>query len=174
MKMAYPIKTPKMKEQKSKELRDYEFYKGKLKKVEWENPNKMKFDSSFKVFNKQTDLITTGNVYSNTQTSAYIRPYNEVINPVGEKREKGFLQDWDLNNFTNLPYNVREDIKNKAKEKSVILYEFKHYNKDRKVVDGYVLTDNHYKHLKTYYTNPNFKSQDAVNEASKYISWKEE
>ena len=167
--MAYKIKSKRKKE---KEL-SYNVKHSKLKKIEWINGNKMKFESPFKIFNKQTNIISTGNAYANTQTSSFIRPYSEEINPVGEKREKGYLQNWDLNNFNNLPYNVKEDVIEKGKDKSLILYEFHHYNNERKIVDGYVLTDTNYKHIKTYYTNPNYKSEGAVNEASKYISWGE-
>lgn len=43
-----------------------------MKKIEWLNNNKMKFESEFKTFNKATNLITTGNVISNTQFSSFI------------------------------------------------------------------------------------------------------
>jgi hypothetical protein len=170
--MAYKIKSKKKKcmNKKTNRKNSYAFLQSKLKKIEWETSNKMKFNSSFKTFDKQTRILTTGNAMHDTQFSMYIRPKNET-ECNNAKFKVGHLRDWDLNNFKNIPYYVKEDIEKRTENKPVILYEFHHYSNGRKIVDGYVATDTNYKKLKTYYTNPNMKSQSAVNEASKYISW---
>ncbi|HUS51177.1 MAG TPA: hypothetical protein VMZ91_13500 [Candidatus Paceibacterota bacterium] len=167
--MAYKIKNKPVKEKKDKKL-SYNFLQTKLKKTEWENPNKMKFESPFKTFNKQTRILTTGNAMHDTQFSIYIRPKTEV-ECNNAKFKVGHLRDWDLNNFSRIPYYVREDVEKRTENKPMILYEFKHYNNGQKIVDGYVLTDTNYKHIKTYYTQETNKSIGAVNEAKKYISW---
>ena len=48
-----------------------------MKQIIWENPNKMHMDSGFKLFDKQTNLISTGNVFATTQRSVFIAPWRE-------------------------------------------------------------------------------------------------
>ena len=43
-----------------------------MKHATWDNPNKMHIDTGYKLFDKQTNVISYGNVYANTQTSSYI------------------------------------------------------------------------------------------------------
>jgi len=142
----------------------------KLKKVEWVNPNKMKFESAHKEFNRQTALISTGNVLGSTQLSFFIRPFNTPKNPVGEKVARGAMQNYDLNQFTHLPYHIRDFVKNQSVNENVILYEFRHFKNGRKIVDGYVVTTSDYKLLGKFYINNNWKAMDAVDEATKYIA----
>lgn len=140
----------------------------KIKK--WDNANKMHFDSEHKTFNRQTNLITTGNAIMNTQTSFFVRPYNEAKNPVGEKVEKGAMQDYDLGQFTNLPSEVRDFVKGFAKTKSVILYDFHYYGKgDRRVTVGYVVTDGNHRLVKKW-SYGGYKADSVIDEASKYVS----
>lgn len=141
-----------------------------LKKKVWTNSNKMLFESAHKTFNKQTTLITTGNAIGNTQTSFFIRPYKTPKNPVGEKVSFGSMQDYDLNQFRNLPNHVRESVKKNTKTKDGILYKFFHYDGDRQVVHGYVLTDGNYNLIRKFYTNPSWKSQDVVDKVSEYVA----
>ena len=51
-----------------------------MKSRTWDNPNKMHFESDYKLFNKQTNVISRGNVIANTQYSTYIRPYSKIKN----------------------------------------------------------------------------------------------
>ena len=78
-----------------------------MKKREWENPNKMRFESEFKTFNKQVNLITTGNAICNTQMSMFIRPYKET-KCNGFENPEGHLMRWDLQYFSNIPQNIRK------------------------------------------------------------------
>lgn len=143
-------------------------YDKNLKKSTWDNPNKMHIDTGHKAFDRQTNLITTGNVISNTQLSSYIHPYNEAKNPVGEKVSKGAMQDWDLQWFKNIPSHVEDAIRKSAKTKSVILYEFHHYNGRQKVVDGYVLTTPERKLIGKWSSSPKYSK--IIEEAAKYVA----
>ena len=134
-----------------------------MKKYEWINGNKMKFESGFATFDKQTNYIGKGAVISNTQYSNYIRG-NE-------------FRFYDLELFRNLPNFIR-NILNQINSQT-ILYEFSHtsYHENyytgktkHKIIDGYVLTtvDGHL--ISKWIMGKTFKSELAVNEAVKYIT----
>ena len=55
-------------------------------------------NSDYKLFNKQTNYISIGNVISNTQYSSYIRPYKEIKNGNYIGKEGDFLK-FDIKNF---------------------------------------------------------------------------
>lgn len=148
----------------------YEERKAKLKPIEWITGNKMKFNSGFKTFDRQTKVISTGNVIADTQLSFFIRPYTETVNPVGEKVEKGHLQEYDLGMFRDMPFSVRRNIRDLSMDNEVIVYEFRHYSGENKIVDGYVVTDSDYKLIAKFYLG-DANSRKAVDEASKYVSW---
>ena len=133
-----------------------------MKKYEWINGNKMKFESGFKTFDKQTNYISKGAVISNTQYSSYIRG-NE-------------FKFYDLELFHNLPNFIR-DILNQI-DYQTILYEFRHisYHEDyytgkskHKIIDGYVLTTTDGHLISKWVLGKTIKSELAVNEAVKYI-----
>ena len=133
-----------------------------MKKYEWINGNKMKFESGFATFDKQTNYISKGAVISNTQYSSYIRG-NE-------------FRSYDLKFFRNLPNFIR-NILNQINYQT-ILYEFSHtsYHEDyytgktkHKIIDGYVLTTTDGHLISKWVTGKTFKSELAVNEAIKYI-----
>ena len=133
-----------------------------MKKYEWINKNKMKFESGFATFDKQTNYIGKGAVISNTQQSDYIRG-NE-------------FKAYDLALFHNLPNFIR-DILNQI-DYQTILYEFSHasYHEDHytskskhKIIDGYVLTTTDGHLISKWVLGKTIKSELAVNEAVKYI-----
>ena len=133
-----------------------------MKKYEWINGNKMKFESGFATFDKQTNYISKGAVISNTQYSNYIRG-NE-------------FRDYDLKFFYNLPNFIRNII-NQINYQT-ILYEFSHtsYHEDyytgkskHKIIDGYVLTTTDGHLISKWVLGKTIKSELAVNEAVKYI-----
>ena len=134
-----------------------------MKKYEWINGNKMKFESGFATFDKQTNYISKGAVISNTQYSSYIR---------GDE-----FKFYDLELFHNLPNFIR-NILNQINYQT-ILYEFSHtsYHEDyytgktkHKLIDGYVLTTTDGHLISKWVTGKTFKSELAVNEAIKYIT----
>ena len=133
-----------------------------MKKYEWINGNKMKFESGFTTFDKQTNYIGKGAVISNTQYSNYIR---------GDE-----FRYYDLELFHNLPNFIR-DILNQINYQT-ILYEFSHtsYHEDyytgntkHKLIDGYVLTTTDGHLISKWVLGKTIKSELAVNEAVKYI-----
>ena len=134
-----------------------------MKKYEWINGNKMKFESGFATFDKQTNYISKGAVIRNTQYSNYIRG-NE-------------FRDYDLELFHNLPNFIR-DILNQINYQT-ILYEFSHtsYHEDyytgktkHKIIDGYVLTTTDGHLISKWILGKTFKSELAINEAIEYIT----
>lgn len=104
------------------------------------NGNKMIINSGYKEFDKQTNLITSGNVIANTMYGNYIRPWNETINPVGKNVEKGHLFKFDLQYF-HIDSIIKDYIK--SLNKQVILYELFTYNRNgKKNLIGWLIEDN--------------------------------
>lgn len=91
-------------------------------------------DSNWKTFNKQSNLITTGCVWSNTQHSNFIRPWRE-------NGDAGI--DFDLEYFSNykIPKQIEDFVRNKRRHSSVILYMFFTTSGDRHDPFLWVLTD---------------------------------
>ena len=134
-----------------------------MKKYEWINGNKIKFESGFATFDKQTNYVGKGAVISNTQQSDYIRG-NE-------------FRDYDLKLFKNLPNFIR-NIVNQINYQT-ILYEFSHtsYHEDyytgkskHRIIDGYVLTTTDGHLISKWVLGKTFKSKLAINEAIEYIT----
>lgn len=128
-------------------------------------------DTGFKIFDKQTNLIATGNVMANTQFSNYIRPYNETeVN--GRIRTLGVLMNFDLQYYQNLPKVIYNLIKDINRTDSIILYEFHYYRSKRKSIIGYIVTDKYknllYKHAN--YGSHYMKRLNCLNEVLKYIT----
>jgi hypothetical protein len=146
-----------------------------MKKITWDNPNKMHFESPHKTFNRQTKLISTGNVIGNTQLSNYIRPYRE-IECNGFTNPPGHLQNYDLtkNVVGNLlPNHIREEIRKLTHDHGGIVYHFHHWQGDKRIPDGIVLTEGHdrgNKFIKVWYLTPSTKAWGAVEEAIEYIT----
>src|SRR3990167_2144756 len=132
-----------------------------MKKVQWINGNHMKFDSLHKTFNRKIQAISTGNVIDDGFYSSFIRAFNET-ECNGFTNKKGHLQDFDLKSFRGyLPYYVIDQVKELTKDKSNILYVFRHWNGERKIVHGTVLTTGDYKKYKlirAWYLNRSYKS----------------
>lgn len=99
--------------------------------------NKMIINSKFKEFNKQTNLITSGNVIANTMWGLYIRPWNET-ECNGLTFKEGELFQQDLKHF-NITRAMREYIK--SLNKQVILYEIFIYRNGKKDVIGWLIED---------------------------------
>ena len=100
--------------------------------------NKMIINSKFKEFNKQTNLITSGNVIANTMWGLYIRPWNET-ECNGLTFKEGELFEQDLKHF-NITRAMREYIK--SLNRQVVLYEIFIYRNGKKDVIGWLIEDN--------------------------------
>jgi hypothetical protein len=141
-----------------------------MKKIQWLNGNKMKFSSEHKTFDNQCRCIMVGNQLGDVVLSSYVRAYIET-ECNGIENEKGHLQEWDLNEgfLKDFAYYVKDWIRKNVKKESVIAYEFRHFNNNKKIIDGYVITDNKHKLLNVWYEG-NYKNRSAVDEAIKYIT----
>ena len=129
-------------------------------------------NSDYKLFNKQTNYISYGNVIANTQYSSFIRPYSQTTCNNNNFSE-GELMKSDLKYFGNIPASIKDKLYAKDRKESYILYEFFVYRNGNKDIIGYVLTDKKHK-LITYevlesYNNYN-KSLSAILETLPYIT----
>lgn len=145
-----------------------------MKKCEWATPNRMKFESLHKTFNRQVSMICTGNHLGNTVRSFFIRAFNE-LECNGRINEPGHLQEYDLNNFQDkyYPYELRrvkDFIRREGKVKKFILYVFFHYTGDKKITHGVVVTDAEHNHVQSFIFKVSVKSMSVIEEARKYIT----
>jgi hypothetical protein len=147
-----------------------------MKTKEWINPNKMFINTGHKTFDRQTNVISIGNVISNTQYSSYIRPMNLLKNPVGQQVPYGYLTEYDLRPFVEyfrLPQKIKAKIKNYVQDKEAILYCFYHHRKNKYIIHGFVLTDAQH-NLIEFWVIGGIKSYKIVSECIKYITNEEE
>ncbi len=140
-----------------------------MKKREWVNPNRMKIDTMHKKFNQQTNFIGPGQVVSDTQFSLIVRAWNDTEGYGGTIFEPGHLQNFDLEHFF-LPHHVNEAVKRYAKHQAVTVYEFMHYNGDKRITHGYVITDSRDRLLNFFITGPTMKSGSVIHECIQYVS----
>ena len=139
-----------------------------MKKKEWVNNNKMLFESGHRTFDRQTNCIGTGNMIANTQVSFFIRPRiqtecNGQAFPVGD------LRAFDMKKW-HLPWIVRDMVLGLTERRKIILYQFHHWNDDKRIVHGYVATTPGHRLLRTFIIGPTYKSGLVIAEATKYIT----
>lgn len=139
-----------------------------MKKAEFINPNKMEINTGIRIFDNQTNLITTGSAFCNTQKSMIVHAYNKTKESLAE----GDLQNYDLSFFkTDMPSYVEEKIRKLAAKSEVYVYEFFHTNKKQtKVVHGYVVTTKDHEFLNYFVIGPTHRSYGVVQECAKYVS----
>lgn len=99
--------------------------------------------------NHPSDCITTGNVWGNVQLSGFIRASSET-KCNGFDFEHGSLRNRDLSMFKNLPKCVEREVHQFTRNKTGILYEFRHWVAGKKHVHGYILTDAKYQFVKAF------------------------
>lgn len=143
-----------------------------MKKAVYNNTGSRQIvNTGFKTFDKQTNCISTGNVYANTQISSFIRPWSET-ECNGFTSPCGKLMNFDLRQFSSfrMPYYIREKIEDTERTESVILYLF-FIRRDHKIQPlCWVLTDKN-KHLITESVfNWTQKRENAMFEIIKYIT----
>jgi hypothetical protein len=142
------------------------------------NDNHMKIETKHKTFDAQCDLITRGNVIGHSQMSCSITSFEETERN-GFTWDKGYLQNYDINwLFQDAPEYIKTEVRNLLKERSGILYKFRHFSVyKQEVIHGYVLTTSSYedaKIIRKWYTGPTWKSYYVIDECIKYISNGEE
>lgn len=146
-------------------------------KTEYDKKGNMIINTGYKLFDNQTNLITTGNVISNTQYSSYIRPYKEVING-GHIGKCGDFMKYDMQYFKQIPNAIKKYLLNEEREDSCILYEiFVNKQDDRgnyyRDIIGYILTDKNHKYIMSdvllYPYCRIEKRYNVIDECKKYI-----
>lgn len=155
-----------------------------MKTPEWRKDGmKQIIHTGCKEFDKYIVAVTTGNVTGGGQESSYIRPYNE-LECNGITNKPGHLQSWDLKGFKDLPQHVEKYVRSVTVDKSVILYEFYHYNRNynrrsrgwyrsyhaKFITHGYVITDYDNHLMKYFVTGPTYKSYDVIQGVIPYIT----
>ena len=145
-----------------------------LKEITWDNPNKMHIDTGYKTFDKQTNVISTGNCLHNTQKSCFITYWNDTKRN-GMDWDPGHLlkADMDFMHFNSVPERIRNIIYDKNRTEKVILYAFRTWRDDKEDIFGYVLTTADYYFIAdaipVKYGMNWAKRQRALDAAKKYI-----
>ncbi len=141
-----------------------------MKKKEWATPNRMKFESDHKTFNRQTQIIDTGNIVSRTLLGGYVRAFQET-ECNGYTFPPGHLQDFDIQGFgNNLPCGVREFIHEHGVKEKLMVYVLRHCHKGNKIIDGAIITTTDHKLLRAFYSGRTRKQDSIVSEALKYLA----
>lgn len=146
-----------------------------MKKAIYNKKGNQVVNTAWKEFNKQTNCISTGNVYANTQVSSFIRPWSET-KCNGFDFPEGQLMKFDLQNFGRyrIPENLDKVIRDKNRKDSVILYMFFTIRNKKVTPFGWVLTGREH-HLIGWnvvrgYSESYTKRWSALNEAIQYIT----
>jgi len=113
---------------------------------------KMLINTGNKTFDRQTVTISTGNVFSPTQTSSYLRAFNDVhIDGDPRLRSPGELLRFDCDTVDrHMPRQVVDAVTALCHTKGGILYRWSHIRRARRrgeaerVVHAYVLTTREY------------------------------
>ena len=143
--------------------------------LEWENPNKAKIETGHKAFDKFCNCLGTGNIYSDGQTGACIRPSTET-ECNGRTWKPGELRDFDLKPFRTshkMPGWVEARILKDTEAEPANLSAIFHCKGDKTIVHGYILTKNasgNHKLLWKTTTGPTGKSQAVIDWVAKRIS----
>jgi hypothetical protein len=119
------------------------------KKPEWVNGNHQRLNTLSKTFNRQVGCIAKANCIDNVFTGLAVRSWWDkgkgLVDYPENKRESGYLFQFDMQNWTNLPQSVYKVVKELCMDKKdypngILFYEFHHWNGDSKILHGYVVT----------------------------------
>lgn len=121
-----------------------------LKKTQYRTPNRILIDTGHKTFDSQCDCLSTGNVSSNTQLSAFVRADSD-ISCNGFTFPQGHLFEADIKCFrSDMPHYLEAWIR--GLNKTVIVYQIRHWTRQnghaQKYVHGYIVTDTQYRWLR--------------------------
>lgn len=125
-----------------------------LKQPTWDNPNKMHIETGHKTFDKQTNLISTGNIIANTMYGSYIRGVNEPDNA----GKYGGLFKYDTEQFRKIgvgPSLIKSMAENiKYSQQQTLFYAFFHFTTYKKrILDCVAWTTLDHKLIKAYNFN---------------------
>lgn len=161
------------------------------KKIEWINSDKMLIETGHKTFDRQTNIITTGNVIAPTMYGTCIRSYYTPTNPVGTPCNPGDMQRFDLASYglRSMPEIVRRSVRQLSLNRDVWIYEIFHSYRPRikntwargyrlgdwrKYIHGYLITTMDHRHLYMWVNQSLNKSFNIMAEVRKYLVDEEE
>jgi hypothetical protein len=130
-----------------------------MKKAEYRTGNRVRIDTGYALFDKNCEVLMTGNVCGNCQNSSYIRPFSET-ECNGFTYPPGHLRDFDLQSFKSIPAFVLERVLEATKTEQAILYEFRVFKKtasapgDWAVPICYILTRGHDRNHELIFAQP--------------------
>lgn len=143
-----------------------------MKVTKWlKNADRVEFNSLHKTYNSKIQCPSTGNVIDNGFLSFYIRAWDNT-HCNGYTSEPGGLQRFDLDQFGNtyIPESIREYCRNyKGGDHVGILYCVRHWDRGRKIIHGWILTDYNHNLIKTVYRG-GYKSNSVIDEFIKYVA----
>ncbi len=146
-----------------------------MQRAQWRTPDHQAFSSGHLTFDRQVDLIITGNVIGAVQRSSYIRP---VIETECNNRPfpQGQLRDFDLGGWNDvcMPASVRAYARQATETQQAILYAFFHWRGRERIVHGWVITSSDHRLLRSFVTGPTYKSDLVIQESLKYVSFSQE
>ena len=148
-----------------------------MKECKWsKDGSKMLINSGWKEFDKQTNVIATGNVYATTQFSSFIRPWKET-ECNGFTNPEGHLMNFDMTPFRNhnIPKDIMDYLTDHNRQESVILYMFFILDKDKHVEPFSFVVTSYNRRLIMYRVRSwrgqrYIKRLNATKEAIKYIT----
>lgn len=136
---------------------------------------KQVISSGWRLFDRQTNCISTGNVIADTQFSSFVRPWRET-ECNGFIRPEGHLMDFDLGPFRKygIPGRIMDILKDREREDSVILYMFFVCRDDAICPFCWVVTTGEHKLIRSVivrsYGEHASKRVSALNEILEYIT----
>lgn len=143
----------------------------RYKKIKWRTPNKMEIATGHATFDRQTNIISDGNSIANTMIGWHIRSRSET-ECNGFTSPPGHLRDFDLAPFRsrNMSRHVLKYVLSVTEKSPIWLYEFFHYNSNRRVTHGYVIVAKNGMLMHKFVTGPTYKSWNIIEECAKYVS----
>lgn len=116
------------------------------------------------------DNIGRGNVMSNTQSSTYVRSYDQT-HCNGFDFEPGRLREFDLGFFgRDVPSSVLTMARSLTKTADVIVYRFFHWQRRVRITHGWLITNRDHETLWRLVTGPTWKSAAALDAAEAVIT----
>jgi hypothetical protein len=143
--------------------------------VEYQNPNKIKVTTGHKTFDRFCNYLGTGNVVSDGQWGSFIRPETET-ECNGMVWKPGELRDFDLKPYREslrMPAHIDRRVLAATETEDAILSAIFHYNGDKRIVHGYILTKNssgNHKLLWAISTGRSYRSQHVLDWCAQRIS----
>ncbi len=143
-----------------------------MKAKVWKNPNRMLVETGHKTFDRQTNIVSTGNIIANTQSAFYVRGEMCVKTWSRTDYEPGYLRNYDLGNWPTMPTSVRQSVirLTAGRKDSIWVSELFHYNGDRCIVHGYIITTPDHHLLDMFVTGPTYKSADVLEGVLPYVT----